>query len=147
MTPTEDSANQPRFGFGALMFGLGTVFGLFVAVSCGLALVVLVGMQPAIDSIRSAENSSAPDAHIELVVGDDGCHVVRGEVEGSTTVISLTWVFKDMDGYTVLERDADGEYETKYFRGGQYRVYVKAWYDGGYHKISEEVVVDCPDGP
>jgi hypothetical protein len=93
------------------------------------------------------DGEALPNAHVELRLGDDGCHVVRGEVQGSTPVRSLTWVIKDMDGYTLLERNAAGEYDTKFFRGGQYKAYVSAWYGGQYHPISDEIVVDCPPGP
>ena len=147
MSKSEESSNAPPYGFGLLMFGLGSVFGVVLAMSCGLILAVLVGVPSAIDPMQSLGNSGTPDAHVELKLGDDGCHVVRSEVMGSTPVRSLTWVFEDMHGYTLLERGAEGEYDTKFMRGGQYSVHIKAWYEGQYHQISNEVVVDCPGGP
>jgi hypothetical protein len=147
MTDTSNQKTKSRTGFGIFIFALGSVFGIFVTLVC-FATIAIIGIFPI--KSRSQEyiiTDNPPDAYVELVLGDDGCHVVRGEVEGSTPVSSLTWVMKDMEGYTLLERNAEGEYDTKYFRGGQYKVYLEAWHSGQYYQISDEVTVDCPQGP
>jgi hypothetical protein len=147
VTPEPEGATRSGFGHGGLLFGAGALSGALITLSCVACLVLLLTIP--LLSIPSAPDvsDSIPDAYVDLRLGDDGCHVVRSEVTGSTPVTSLTWVMRDMDGYTLLERNAEGEYDTKYFRGGQYRVYVTAWYSGRYHQISDEIVVDCPQGP
>jgi hypothetical protein len=147
MTEAPSQKTKSRAGFGILMFALGSAFGIFITLLC-FTILAIFGILPIHSRTQQYDtNNEPPDAHVELSLGDDGCHVVRGEVEGSTPVSSLTWVIKDMEGYTLLERNAEGEYDTKYFRGGQYKVYLKAWYNGQYYPISNEVIVDCPQGP
>ena len=91
-------------------------------------------------SSTSIENQ-IPDAKIELTVDKDGCGVIRGDVLGDDRVASLTWVIEDMDGYSVLERNAENEYKYRYFVSGTYTVYINAWFDGAYHQISNEVEI------
>ena len=147
MTETSNQKTKSRTEFGILMFGLGSCLGVSVTLVC-IAVTTILGIFP-INS-RSQQYDiidEPPDAYVELVLGDDGCHVIRGEVVGSTPVRTLTWVMKDMEGYHLMERLAEGEYDTKYFRGGQYEVYLKAWYNGQYYQISDTITVDCPQGP
>jgi hypothetical protein len=84
-----------------------------------------------------------PDAFVEISVGKDGCGVVRGEVQGSSEINSLTWVITDMDGFSVLERNAENEYQYRYFEHGSYKVHLKTWFNGSYHQISDEVTIIC----
>lgn len=84
-----------------------------------------------------------PDAFVEISVGKDGCGVYRGKVQGSSEISSLTWVITDMDGFSVLERNAENEYQYRYFENGSFKVYIKAWYNGTYHQISDEVIINC----
>jgi hypothetical protein len=80
---------------------------------------------------------------VEISVGKDGCGVFRGEVQGSSEISSLTWVITDMDGFSVLERNAENEYQYRYFENGSFKVYIKARYNGSYHQISDEVIINC----
>lgn len=80
---------------------------------------------------------------MEISVGKDGCGVFRGEVQGSSEISSLTWVITDMDGFSVLERNAENEYQFRYFENGSFKVYIKARYNGSYHQISDEVIINC----
>jgi len=119
----------------------GFLAGLLLAALIGMGLLLARGT---LWSLVSTETPNpVADARVELKVAADGCGVRRGEVSGSTTVSSLTWVIVDHDGYTVLERNAEGEYQYRYFTGGHYRVHVAAWYIDRYIPISDEVEIDC----
>ena len=86
----------------------------------------------------------APDAHTEITVKENGCSVARTEVEGSTPVRMLTWVVTSLEtNEIVLERNAEGELEYRYFSPGRYSIYLKAWHAGQYYPVSNEVQVDC----
>jgi hypothetical protein len=119
---------------------------LILAVSifiCGFASGLLLGGSSQIISDQP-KSYPTPDASISITVAKDGCHVDRTELTGSSPVDSLTWVVSDMDGYVLLERNAEGEYKYGYFQGGMYRIHMKGWYKGRYHQVSNEVIVDCP---
>lgn len=89
-------------------------------------------------------NQSTPDARIIISVAEDGCHVERTDLEGSSPVRMLTWVISDLDDHVLLERNAEGEYRYGYFQSGSYRVHMKGWYEGHYYRISNEVIIECP---
>jgi len=147
MTEQHNPDKKSRNGFGIIMFGLGAGFGILATLAC-IAVIFVLGIFPARSVTTQDDTTGAAfDGWVKLELGEDGCHAFRGEVEGSNPGSSLTWVIKDLEGYTLLERNARGEYDTKFFRGGQYQVYLKAWHNGQYHQISEEIVVDCPQGP
>jgi hypothetical protein len=121
----------------------GIAIGGFAACLClifiGLAVSLLL---PA----RSEQTLDAPprvDSHADLTIGPDGCSVSRTEPRGSTPVRALTWVVSDLNGSILLERAAGGEYAYRYFRPGQYRIHLKAWFAGQYYPISNEVTVEC----
>ena len=119
----------------------GFLAGLLVVVLVGLVLLLARGTLRSLTSVDTP--NPVADAWVELKVAADGCGVERGEVSGSTPVSSLTWVVVDEDGYTVLERNAEGEYKYRYFAGGHYQVHVAAWYLDRYISISDEVEIDC----
>lgn len=96
-----------------------------------------------ISNSNSSPINEVPDVAIELRVDNDGCGVIRSDVQGDTEVSSLTWVIQDEDGYSVLERNAENEYRYRYFVSGTYTVHIKAWHAGAYHQISEQVTIDC----
>jgi hypothetical protein len=126
---------------------IGTLFGAIITLAC-IASLALLGITPLLyNSPQEKTTELPPDAHVNLTLGNDGCHVIRSDVSGPTPVNSLTWVIKDMDDYILLKRNAEGEHDTKYLRGGQYKVHVEAWYSGRYYQISNQVLVDCPQGP
>lgn len=119
----------------------GLLLGLLLAV---LAAGVILGLS----LLRArAQNTAfineAPDAYVQLSVAADGCGVTRGEMSGATAVNGLTWVIEDADGFAVLERGAENEYRYRYFATGHYTVHIKAWYNGLYYIISNEVEIDC----
>jgi len=124
------------------------VFGiLLIIASICICIFLLIAMVWRLSSARSGADAlgfTPPDARVLIHVENDGCHVTRTEVEGRDAIRLLTWVVQDIDGYTVLERLADHEYTYGYFRGGQYRIHLKAWHQGRYWRISNEVVVNCP---
>ena len=123
-----------------ILVALILLFSVFV---CGLASGIVFG-----DSLRLASDRPrtypTPDANITITVSKNGCHVDRTELVGSSPVDSLTWVVSDMDGYVLLERNAEGEYNYGHYQVGNFRIHMKGWYKGRYHKISNEVVVNCP---
>ncbi len=119
----------------------GFLAGLLVVILIGLVLLLARGTLHSLASVDTP--NPVVDARVELKVAADGCGVERGEVTGSTPVSSLTWVIVDEDGYTVLERNAEGENRYRYFTGGHYRVHVAAWYLDRYISISDEVKIDC----
>lgn len=113
----------------------------FLSIFCCLSAGILIWVTS--DSPVVSSENMVPNAYVEISVDDDACGVIRGEVQGSDSVDSLTWVITDMDDYSVLERNAENEYQYRYFRSGTYKVHIKAWYDGAYHQISDEVIIDC----
>lgn len=138
MTPEEHKeTNRKKW-----LFLLG---GIFLGGALATLCIFIIGIT--VFLIRSPLSEKIgdkpPDAVVQLIVGKDGCEVERTDPAGSTAVTSLTWVVIDPDGNTVLERNAEDEYRYRYYRGGQYRVHVKAWYGGRYHKISDEVTIQC----
>jgi hypothetical protein len=84
------------------------------------------------------------DAEVEISVHEDGCSVTRSDVEGSTSIDSLTWVVIDPTGEQVLGRNASEEYEYTYYRPGEYRIHLETWHAGRYVPISDEVTINCP---
>jgi hypothetical protein len=96
-----------------------------------------------ISDSNSSLINEIPDVTIELRVDNDGCGVIRGDIQGETEVSLLTWVIQDEDGYSVLERNAENEYQYRYFVNVTYTVHIKAWYAGAYHQISDEVTIHC----
>lgn len=92
---------------------------------------------------KTEKVNEIPDASVQITVASDGCAVERGDVVGESQVRNLTWVINDEQGFTVLERIAEDEYMYRYFQGGHFTVHLKAWYNGQYHAISNEVSIDC----
>jgi len=113
---------------------------------CLLTCIVILLLRVVLvrSEASAAATTTPPDARAVLTIAADGCGVTRTEVEGSTPVRSLTWVISDAEGFSVLERNAEGEYNYRYFRGGQYRVLLKAWYSDRYFPVSNEVEINCP---
>jgi len=75
---------------------------------------------------ETAIPEAAPDAYAEITVKVDGCSVARTEVEGYTPVRMLTWVVTDLGtDQIVLERDAEDEFEYRYFSPGRYSIQLK----------------------
>lgn len=118
-----------------------------VLVSCSLTsiCIVVIGLVTYfnISNSNSSPINEVPDVTIELWVDNDGCGVIRGDIQGETEVSLLTWVIQDEDGYSVLERNAENEYQYRYFVSGTYTVHIKAWFAGAYHQISDEVTIHC----
>ncbi|MBW6473520.1 MAG: hypothetical protein K0B14_10375 [Anaerolineaceae bacterium] len=123
------------------------LFLIGVLVSCFLISICIgvIGLVPYfnISDSNASPIHEVPDVTIKLRVDNDGCGVIRGEIQGDTEVSSLTWVIQDEDGYSVLERNAENEYQYSYFVSGTYTVHIKAWYAGAYHPISDLVTIDC----
>lgn len=76
-----------------------------------------------------------------LTVHSDGCGVIRTEFE--ETPPNLTWSVKDLDGFQVLGRNAEGETRYRYFQGGSYTVVLEAWNGDFYAPVSNEVTITC----
>jgi hypothetical protein len=79
---------------------------------------------------------------LRLSVFDDGCGVIRSEAPPGTYE-SLTWVFRDRDGFQVLGRNAEGETRYRYFRPGAYSVVLEAFGSSHYVPVSNTVTVHC----
>lgn len=137
--PLLPSERKPFSRWWFLLWGF--LAGLLVIALTGLVLLLARGTLRSLTSVETPKPEV--DAQVELKVAADGCGVERGEVSGSTPVSALTWVIVDEDGYTVLERNAEGEFKYRYFAGGHYRVHVVAWYLDRYVPISDEVEIDC----
>ena len=137
--PSTTKEKRPLSRWWFLLWGF--LAGLLVVTLIGLVLLLARGTMR---SLASGDTPNpVPDARVELMVAADGCGVERSEVTGKDPVMNLTWVVKDEDGYSVLERIAEGETKYRYFVSGHYFVSVKAWYNGNYHLISNEVEIDC----
>lgn len=119
----------------------GFLAGLLAAVLCAAVVLGIFFLRARAE--KAAAANVTPDAYVQLSVAVDGCGVMRSEVSGSTAVDALTWVIEDADGFAVLERGADNEYNYRYFAAGHYIVHLKAWYGGRYHTISNEIEIDC----
>jgi hypothetical protein len=76
-----------------------------------------------------------------LTVHTDGCGVIRTEVPPG--VENLTWHIEDQDGFSVLDRNAQGETRYRYFRPGTYTVVLQAFAGGAYVPISNTVTITC----
>lgn len=94
-------------------------------------------------SISTQPINHKPDAFVDISINPDGCGVSRGEVQGTSAVTSLTWVITDKDGYAVLERNAENEFQYRYFQSGTFNVHIKAWFKGAYYQISDQVIIQC----
>ena len=123
------------------------IFIVVIILFCCLISVCLFGTGMLIysnsSSLISQPINHKPDSFVKISVDEDGCGVLREEIQGSSSVSSLTWVITDMDGYSVLERNAEHEYQYRYFLSGTYTVHIKAWFNGAYHIISDEVIINC----
>jgi len=137
--PSTQKEKKPLSRWWFLLWGF--LAGLLVVTLVGLVLLLARGTLRSLASVDTP--NPIPDARVTLKVGEDGCGVERSEVTGKDPVMNLTWVVKDEDGYSVLERIAEGETKYRYFVSGHYLVSVKAWYKGNYHLISNEVEIDC----
>ena len=82
-----------------------------------------------------------PD-RIKLTVFEDGCGVIRSETPPSAYE-NLTWTFRDLDGFQVLGRNAEGETRYRYFQGGTFTVAVEAWVGDHYAPVSNTVTIRC----
>jgi hypothetical protein len=139
-----DLSNKQNTNFRKLI--ITTLIALIILFCC-LISVCLLGTDMLVlsnsSSIKSQPINHKPDAFVEITVDQDGCGVYRDEVMGSSDISSLTWVIADMDGFTVLERNAENEYQYRYFQSGTFSVHVQAWFNGAYHQISDEVIIHC----
>jgi hypothetical protein len=77
-----------------------------------------------------------------LTVFSDGCGVIRSDTRPGE-YRNLTWSFRDLDGFQVLGRNAEGETRYRYFQGGVYTVAVEAWVGTHYAPVSNTVTVHC----
>jgi len=143
MTSSLSESSSSQKSLITVLFIIAAFCTIICVFICGMVIGALF-LFPQLDSESQSIIRPTPDARITLSVADDGCHVERTELAGSSQVSSLTWVITDMDGYVLLERNAEGEYQYGYYQGGSYRVHMKAWYEGQYHQISDEVIVECP---
>ena len=116
---------------------------LLVCLSIFCLFVFGIVVMNVTNSTSSPVENQIPNAMVDLKVDQDGCGVIRSEVQGNDPVQSLTWVIKDRDGYSVLERNAENEFKYRYFDSGQYKVFINAWFNGAYHQISNEVEINC----
>jgi len=125
------------------------IIGIIVAIIlfCCVISVCLIGVGFLVfnysSSISPQPINHKPDAFVDISINPDDCVVSRGEVQGSSEVTSLTWVITDKNGYAVLERNAENEFQYRYFQSGTFYVHIKAWFNGAYHQISDQVVIQC----
>jgi hypothetical protein len=159
MKGNQEDLKTPAPAFQWSHFGLGCAVGAVVTVLCLIAIAVMVGgltlfradlinrdwITPGFnESELEMQPGEGLDASSEIWVHEDGCTVERSELVGTTPVRNLQWTILDEAGTQVLGRSAEGETQYRYFLAGEYRVYLEAWYDGAYYKISNEVVILCP---
>ena len=76
-----------------------------------------------------------------LTVHTDGCGVIRPELAEDPQ--GLQWTVEDLDGFSVLERNAIGETHLRYFQPGTYTVRLEAWGGESYVPISNTVEITC----
>ncbi|PKO05026.1 MAG: hypothetical protein CVU41_14035 [Chloroflexi bacterium HGW-Chloroflexi-3] len=137
LNSSSDSKNNRRWLF--ILIGILAACFLITACIAVIGAIIYFG----IGKSSSININEVPNVAIELSVDDDGCGIVRGDVQGDTPVSSLTWVIQDQDGFSVLERNAENEDQYRYFASGTYTVHIKAWYEGAYHQISDQVTIHC----
>jgi hypothetical protein len=96
--------------------------------------------EPVAADPEPSETSST--GRIALTVFSDGCGVIRSATRPGE-YRNLTWTFRDLDGFEVLGRNAEGETRYRYFQGGTFTVAVEAWVGGHYAPVSNTVTVHC----
>lgn len=142
----QDAAPPPSFSSGRMLYYSRVLYYLIGAA----ALVVLIfrwmgegsDRQTVPASRRSAASQeiSAPQPVAELWL-DKEFTVHRGELTPAGHARSLTWVIQE-NGNTVLERNAENEFSYRYYAlkpGNEYVIFLKAYYAGAYHPVSESV--------
>ena len=121
---------------------IGITFLMLACLCIAVVTIMVFSFRSAIQETAIPEVT--PDAYVQITVKEDGCSVERSEMEGTTPIRMLTWVITDLDtDEIVLERNAEGELEYRYFSPGRYSIFLKAWYAGQYYPVSNEVQVDC----
>ena len=94
---------------------------------------------PDVPEILLPARDELPEA--TLTVHTDGCGVIRSELAEDPQ--GLQWSVADVDGFDVLERDAVGETQYRYFQSGTYTVTLEAWGGDSYVPISNTVEITC----
>jgi hypothetical protein len=81
----------------------------------------------------------------ELIVGDDGCTLTRGELPDEGELEPEWWFTDDEEGRDVFERDALSETSYRYPEPGRYRVALRVGNFGSDYQslLSNRVTVDC----
>jgi hypothetical protein len=141
MQDTPTNMTQQKKNLRGWFFLWGSLAGLMVAVLCAAVVLGVVLLRER--AKKSAAVNEPPDAFVQLSVSADGCGVTRSDVSGLIAVDALTWVIADDDGFPVLERNTENEFQYRYFIAGEYTVSIKAWYGGRYYTISNVVEIDC----
>jgi hypothetical protein len=95
--------------------------------------------------VTPGDEDTAPQT--ELIIGDDGCTLTRGELPDEDELEPNWWFTDDEEGTTVFERDALGETSYRYTEPGRYRVALRT---GGFSTpygvdvlLSNRVTVEC----
>ena len=91
---------------------------------------------------ETSDTRSMTPERVSLRVFEDGCGVVRGDVEPGS-FDNLTWVVRDQDGFQVLGRNALNETRYRYFVPGTYTVTLEAWGGESYVPVSRTVTIRC----
>lgn len=139
-SPTGNPPEKNKQGKTLLIIGIGAL--VLVCLCVAAAAAAVFSFRSVVQETAIPE--AAPDAYAEITVKDDGCSVARTEVEGYTPVRMLTWVVTNLEtDQIVLERNAEDEFEYRYFSPGKYTIHLKAWYAGQYYPVSNEVQVEC----
>jgi hypothetical protein len=98
---------------------------------------------PGTEVVDLFDSPTQPDElpEVKLVVHTDGCGVIRPEI--AEPPHGFTWSVRDLDGFTVLGRNALNETHYRYFRPGTYTVVLEAWDGEKYAAISNVVTINC----
>ena len=89
--------------------------------------------------VRVQGANQPPSERFTLEVHDDNCGVLRSGQLGD----NVSWVFKDPDGFVVLERRASSELRYRFFGTGTFTAVLTAWGGNRYYDVSNEVTVRC----
>ncbi|MCH2547088.1 MAG: hypothetical protein MK052_05730 [Alphaproteobacteria bacterium] len=87
--------------------------------------------------------TGVPSARIWLA---EDYTINRSDLENAEGTRALTWVIQ-ANGNTMLERNAKNEMQYRYYRlqpGVTYTVYLKAFFDGAYHTVSNVLSFQVP---
>jgi hypothetical protein len=139
------AASEPSKSRDAIKMAQG-IFGT-------LLVIGLFGLRTYNRTQRSASKPALPSQYVAYTApkieltqitierDPDGCGVIRPDIQPAPH--GLGWSVKDAAGYEVLQRNALGETQYRYFQSGTFTIEVVAWDGEKYAAISNVLTITC----